>query len=348
MQSSRIFIDLTEAAYDVECSESDWLKGLLAIGEPLLDHGHGHVGMVYTRPPEGGEVAVRDIQVASGPADFPERAQASIQGVAQLSPKAVSEAFRPGLVSTLSEILEPRLFDVWKDHFDYAEDLLVMTAVDPDGQGVAVNCPLPERTKLSGRTRERWQMLGAHLSAAHRVRRALPAMRAKAGEDSGLPQGAEAILDPRTFEVVHAEGPARVSEALQGLRESAVLADRARGLRSEDAGQALKIWKALVRGRWSLVDSFDSDGRRFVLALPNSPQLSDPRGFTERETQVGVYAAFGESVTMIAYRLGLSKSVVSIALSSAMHKLGAKTQAQLVERLRPLRPYYRDILSEAD
>ena len=28
----------------------------------------------------------------------------------------------------------------------------------------------------------------------------------------------------------------------------------------------------------SLVDYFDTDGRRFVLALPNSPHVTDPRG----------------------------------------------------------------------
>ena len=38
---------------------------------------------------------------------------------------------------------------------------------------------------------------------------------------------------------------------------------------------ALQIWKALVWGRWSMVDWFDSNDRRFVLALPISARIID-------------------------------------------------------------------------
>jgi len=89
-----------------------------------------------------------------------------------------------------------------------------------------------------------------------------------------------------------------------------------------------------VRGRWSTVDWFDTDGRRFVLAIPNSPDVTDPRGLTEREGQVVSYAAFGQTNKMIAYRLGLSKSRISLLLRSAMRKMGAKTRAHLVQRVR--------------
>jgi DNA-binding CsgD family transcriptional regulator len=87
-------------------------------------------------------------------------------------------------------------------------------------------------------------------------------------------------------------------------------------------------------GRWSLVDWFDSDGRRFVLALPNTPEVVDPRGLSERENLVATYAIHGDSGKLIGYRLGISKASVSTALHSAMHKLGVKTRAQLIERFR--------------
>ena len=68
------------------------------------------------------------------------------------------------------------------------------------------------------------------------------------------------------------------------LRDAAVVVDHARGkLRKTDPEQALETWKALVQGRWSMVDWFDSDDRHYVLAIPNSPYVSDPRGLTERE-----------------------------------------------------------------
>ena len=119
------------------------------------------------------------------------------------------------------------------------------------------------------------------------------------------------------------------------LLRAAVQVDRARGaLRRQDPDEALAIWRALVSGRWSMIDWFDSDDRRYVLALPNPPHVDDPRGLTKRESQVVAYALLGEGHKMIAYRLGLSRPTVSKALRAAMRKLGVKTQAQLVARLR--------------
>lgn len=85
-----------------------------------------------------------------------------------------------------------------------------------------------------------------------------------------------------------------------------------------------------------MVEWFDTDDRRYVLAVPNAPRIVDPRGLTERESQVVAYAALGDSHKLIAYRLGISRSRVSNALASAMRKLNVKTQAQLVEKLHML------------
>jgi DNA-binding CsgD family transcriptional regulator len=83
-----------------------------------------------------------------------------------------------------------------------------------------------------------------------------------------------------------------------------------------------------------LLDWFDTDGRRFVLAKPNAPRIVDPRGLSQIEAQVATYASYGESSKMIGYRLGLSSSYVSRLLRDAMRKLGVKTQPQLVEKMR--------------
>jgi DNA-binding NarL/FixJ family response regulator len=83
-----------------------------------------------------------------------------------------------------------------------------------------------------------------------------------------------------------------------------------------------------------MVDWFDTDDRRYVLALPNPPSVADPRGLTQRERQVAAYAALGDNHKMIAYRLGVARSTVTKSLRRAMRKLGVKTQAGLVEKLR--------------
>ena len=153
-----------------------------------------------------------------------------------------------------------------------------------------------------------------------------------------LPHDAEAVLDPKRFEVTDATGPAKANGVGAKLRDAAIQGDRARGpMRNDNPDKALEIWKALVQGRWSMVDWFDTDGRRFVLAVPNAPDTADPRGLTEREMQVVTYVIFGHSNKFIAYQLGISRARVSMLLSSSMRKLGARTPAQLVKKIRDLR-----------
>jgi DNA-binding CsgD family transcriptional regulator len=57
---------------------------------------------------------------------------------------------------------------------------------------------------------------------------------------------------------------------------------------------------------------------------------------TERQTTVVTHAAHGESSKLIAHRLGISRSTVSIALHRAMRELGVKTQAELVAKTHGL------------
>jgi len=178
---------------------------------------------------------------------------------------------------------------------------------------------------------DRWKMIGAHLAAGHRLRRAVVAEH----ESGGLPHNAEAVIDPIKLRLTDAIGDAATTKAAEALREAAVHVDRARGpLRKSDPGAALEMWKSLTDGRWSLVDWFDSDDRRFVLALPNAPEVTDPRGLSERENLVATYTIHGDSGKLIGYRLGISTTSVSTALRGAMRKLGVKTRTQLVERFR--------------
>jgi len=217
-----------------------------------------------------------------------------------------------------------------------AKDLLALTAVDPNGFGLSLTAPLPEVTNLTGRDRATWQMIGAHLVSGFRLRQGLQEVHDTLARHTRLPDNAEAIVDPKKFEITDAVGDATDRNMGEFIREAARLIDKARGrLRREDPERALEMWKALVEGRWSMVDWFDSDGRRFVLAHPNAPDLKDPRGLTERERQVATYASLGETNKLIGYRLGISQPKVSTTLRSAMRKLGVQTRPQLVEKLRP-------------
>ena len=326
-------IDFTEAAYDLELGAEEWLPTILRRGLPVLEQGLGVAGMRYGRPPEEGPFQLLDIHVASGPEDFAERHAAAL---ATTPPEVLREQVRPGGAGTASMNSQgdPEQLAHYTSYVDYCKDLLYITAVDCKGAGMAIVAPLAEVTTLSEHEAQRWQMLAAHVDAGHRLRHGLAAQEDCDELRTDLPYDAEAIFDANSFRMADAVGEAQERTATRKLRDAAVAVDRARGkMRDTDPEKALAIWKALVRGRWSMVDWFDSDGRRFVLALPNSPQVNDPRGLTERESQVVAYAVLGQTNKMIGYRLGLSKSRVSMLLRSAMRKLGVQTRSQLVIKM---------------
>ncbi|MDH3655146.1 MAG: hypothetical protein OEN21_12815 [Myxococcales bacterium] len=229
-----------------------------------------------------------------------------------------------GTANTGSQIsLESHRFcQTFAAQTDAAADVLLINALEPDGHGASVAVFLPVETELKRDERERWKMLGAHLTAGYRVWRAVASMNS---DPTPLPCGAEAVVDPTTFRVIDAAGCSEDPSLLDTLRDSARRVDRARGrLPKTNPVEALETWWALVHGRWSMLDWFDSDGRRFVLGIPNPPELGDPRGLTEREHQVATYAALGESGKLIGYRLGVSKAELSgSALARRMQSLGS-------------------------
>jgi len=326
-------IDFTETVYDLDEPDDRWLANVLEAGFPVLNRGLGVAGALFARPPSGGDVEVVDLQTLGCPDDFAERHLAALEST---PPEVLFRQSRPGQAGTMSYNTRdyPEELAHYVSYVPYCKDLLGVTAADPNGVGAAIIAPLEEVMTLSGRAKERWQMIGAHMIAGHRLRHRLST---EVGADENLPYEAEAIVDPESFRVLEAAGDAQGRTARERLREAAIRVDRSRGrLRRTDPQKALRLWTALVKGRWSLIDWFDTDARRFMLAVPNPPDVTDPRGLTERETQVVAYAVLGLTNKMIAYYLGISTSRVSALLRSAMRKLGVYTRGALVKLFQDL------------
>jgi DNA-binding CsgD family transcriptional regulator len=331
-------IDLIEVVYDFEKLDSEWLDAMIAVGTPIFDHGLGFAVDEYlvTRKDGLAEVSLRVVRTVSLPSDYTKRTD---EALAVLPPEMLANINPPGYAGTWTEISRnyPAESKLVLEKVGYA-DLLGILARDPNGVGMRITAPMSEVTKLLPKSREQWQMIGAHIASAYRLRRAL-ASRAVSPPASGhrLPRDAEAVVDPRRFHIVDAVEGGREESAADCLRRAAKRIDHARsGRRREDPVEALAAWKALVCGRWSLIDWFDSDERRFMLAMPNPPEVRDPRGLTEQECQVVEYAVLGDTNKIIAYRLGLSQTRVSSLLRSAMKKLGVRTRGQLGKRIPPL------------
>ena len=151
----------------------------------------------------------------------------------------------------------------------------------------------------------RWGRVSAHLAAAGRLR---------------------ASIRP-------VDGECR---SIRELMRDAVLRQEAARSRKPDPDAAIEAWAALVSGRWTLVDRFERNGRRYVVAHRNELEVPDPRALTPRERVVSQLAALGKSNKLIAYELGLSNSTISTLLWTAMRKLGAETRPALIRLVRDL------------
>ncbi len=321
------WISLVEAAYDLTSSRREWLEGLLRHAAPLLEGGDSVTGQIVCNEVPG--VVVEEVAVVGDQANV----EYVKRSIATAPPEGLDLVYRSGITaSTLSEVLFPNVPGSAEAFAAATEgryrDTLGVVAYTGVGRIVAVNTPLAVPRLMSPRERRLWTQAAAHLGAGLRLRHLLAAAPSDADRT-------EAIFTPGA-RACDARGPARRGSTLEHLREAVKRVETARGrLRREDPGQALSLWEGLVMGRWSLVDRFESDGRRFVVAVRNDPPLGDPRGLTPRELQVADLVGLGRPTKEVGYTLGISESAVNNALGRIRAKLGLGSRSELVAFFAP-------------
>jgi DNA-binding CsgD family transcriptional regulator len=324
-------IALVETVYAPAADEAAWVEGTTKAVSAALGGVGGAFGMAYdATDPEW--VSYRSLSTSSVDPAFAQVFRAFLDAppvAAREETLSMVRLFRTVLVTSgrkkMAE-LSPALRAQFEVVFEGARiaDAMVVNATDPSRFGIMFIAPGERRRGWSPRDLHRWQRLAAHVAAAYRLCRLRPHL-----PGAGSPPIPEAILRP-DGRVEHAEGPARDESARAALRRGALARDRARGrLRRKHADAALELWEALLAGRWSLIDQFDSDGRRYVLAHRNDPAAPDVRSLTLRERQVVGYAAAGHPNKVIAYELGLSLSTVAGHLARARTKLSLPSLAAL-------------------
>ena len=311
-------IAIVERSYALQGSESEWIDRLLEAVAPAIDQGIGVYGFTYRW--HGGRVNFTAF--ASGNPAWEDILRQMNDGASADYLAGAIDVRKP-CYSFSQQVakLQPQTRE-WHDNFyrrlGFA-DALMVHAADPDG-GIGILSPRALEQTVSARDVARWQRITAHMASALRLRRRIEQEKV---ED-------EAVLSP-SGTLLHATGVAKQADARDRLRTAARAMDRARGpLRRNDPQEALELWRALCAGRWSLVDRFESDGRRFLIAHRNQPNLPNLRGLSQREASVAAFAQLGQSNKEIAYTLGLSPSSVATHLSGALRKLGLRSRAALV------------------
>jgi DNA-binding NarL/FixJ family response regulator len=307
---------ILQASYTFRDTLERWADGLHAALGPSLDLGQGTLVGLLDLTDEGLRIEYlrRD-----------ERAsvvhQAVVRCSAWFAPKRLRESFFNGRVLGSSSghyaaetlnALQERARGVG------SRDAAGWCVNDGVGHGFMLIAPAPAPLAIPAHVGAVVRQLGYHVATGLRLQRVVSSA---ALDDPAV----EAIFDDAGH-VQHVAGMARANEPLERLR-AAVLARAAAGPGEHLEG--LTAWAALVSGRWSLVDRFDSDGRRFVVAYRNPPGCLDPRRLTPREERATLLVALGHSNKEVAYELDITESTVANLLASALGKLGLESRTLL-------------------
>jgi DNA-binding CsgD family transcriptional regulator len=353
-------LSIVEAAYLVTTPEPLWLERIVLAAQPWIDDGHGAGGFLVDLESTDGHV-VHTPAAFGGDEEWMERwrpdwweramvpmprevlaAMLAFAPITYTSHAGIAAARElPTMADFLAEIAREGAEHIFghalagprpTSRLSHPEALTV-NAIDPSGAGVVIAGTRAELAKRPpGRdARRAWPRIAAHIIAALRVRRRL----------RGSPpiEGAEAIIDP-SGKLLHAEGTAAEKSARASLRRAALDVDRSRTAKVRSTDDALELWRALHEGRWSIVDAFDTDGRRFLVARANEPASDPAPTLSSREQQVVDLLALGHSNKLIAYDLGISPSSVATHLKRAAGKLALASSRDLVRwargRRRPI------------
>lgn len=315
-------VDAVEAAYRLEGTHEGWLASLLEAVHPDLDLGAG----LYTFSARVSATRFAPDSAFTSRALDP-RFIALLARLNEDPPGELLEELAKSLVHAggLEELIGPdhpvtRHFRATAKGTGFV-DGFTLFAQDGEGRGVCLSAPARASVNHGEPARAAWRRVGLHFAAGLRLRAKLAAG----------PMRPEALVAPGG-KIADAEGPLRRDPGLRAKLQAAVASmekARTRALRG-DPERALRLWKGLMGGRWSLVDRWEADGRRYVAAHANAPALRDFRALTKQEGLLLRYVSLGASNKEVAFALGLPMGTVATTLRRVVRKLGGRSRRDLV------------------
>jgi DNA-binding CsgD family transcriptional regulator len=98
----------------------------------------------------------------------------------------------------------------------------------------------------------------------------------------------------------------------------------------QEPDTALRLWRGLISGRWTLVEAIERDGKRLLFARPNAPHLPGRPMLTATERAAAGLTALGHAQKLIAYELGVSAPTVTKLIDNVLAKLGLASRSEIV------------------
>ena len=321
-----------EAAYTPNSEDAAWLEQLLRSICQLSFASRGAFGYFYELG-DGGEARIWDPTTFNLPDEYKtyvematsQTSLAWADAVFRYSSQCTTASsllgsagsrfrFDEGMVSSAAPLNEAMTARGVKDFF-------ALRVEDTSRRGIMLTVPLFATWTVPRQEVKTWVRVAAHVAAGLRLRR----------RPDVKPDDADAVLSP-SGRVEHARVGAQSPAAHEELSRAARTIDKARSRIRSKSELAVESWRALVAGKWSLVDHFDHDGRRYLVARENTPPTRQPLNspLSQREQQVVSLAALGHSNKLIAYELGIAPSTGGGYLRTAALKLGAASRVALI------------------
>jgi DNA-binding CsgD family transcriptional regulator len=322
-------VGVVEAFYTPGLAADDWLRLVAGNVRSLIDRfGLGIVAGMYSCPDP---CSFRPSHALL--CDVPEALQEVLfAGLEVFSPIFVADSFLSRTCYLTSEVRGFQEIPTIRGGSAGAAgamDGLQLNVVEPDGYGCWFGSAQSERLPIPDDLHLTLTRVARHLAAAHRLRRKHQDVRVSA-------DSAEAVLNDRGG-VEHATGPAREPPNQARLVRAAHTMDTIRGRRARiDPRDAIKEWQSVVAKRWTLLEHFESDGKRFLLAMDNRAKSPGLELLSEREREVLFQALGGCSNKAVAFQLGLAESTVRVLLARAAAKLRARSRRELLQKVASL------------
>jgi len=315
-------VGFLEAVYALDLDDDEWLKEALYALLRLCGPDLRYFGFFYDASDEG-NLKIWNETRAQGVAPELESSWQIFRSLCDAP--FVRATFRRLFLGSARKMATPHLNPVLADREKNGwGDFFFLNGLDPSGVGclLTLGCREPE-FEISDEEGAMFRRLAGHLSAAFRCRRRLGPTRTRRGS-----HGADAVFDTdgrllQAERSVRAERKWLAGKALE-LEAAHVKSKRREGIR------ALDLWRPISSARWTLVESFEENGRRYIVARENQLEARSFSDLTDRERQIVVHASLGMSNKQIARALGISDATVRVLMARAAKRFGVRSRKELL------------------
>ena len=257
-------MEILSIIYDVEAPRRQWLRRVLLAMAPSLNRGAGIGGVLYDLSSASG-FHVDALDGVDVPEDFVAAGRQIHSHPGYQSD--IINTYRTHVCTTFAtEMAEPQMADIRRTYQDHdLKSQVMINGLDCSGKGFCVYLFTRSEPTLTTPQRSLYARLATHLASGYRLQRRMAA--AEPVRAASL----EAVLEPDGA-VVHAEVPAKSTQARQDLQHAVRLREELRDRRTAETEHVIRDWRGLVSARWTLVDRYERDGKRYVLARENGPE----------------------------------------------------------------------------